>query len=62
LERVSRLLILSGAPATLRADVAVPPGGSASLFTKLLEDFAFLSADNRAREPAGQLPSASLPG
>ncbi len=62
LERVSRLLILSGAPATLCADVAVPAGGTAGLFAKLLEDFAFLCADNREREPAGQLPSASRPG
>jgi NitT/TauT family transport system ATP-binding protein len=61
LERVSRLLILSGTPAKLCADVAVPANDTAALFTRLLDDFAFLCADNRTREPAEQLPLASSP-
>jgi NitT/TauT family transport system ATP-binding protein len=56
LERVSRLLILSGTPAKLCADVAVPAGGTAGLFAELLQGFAFLRADDRG------LPLASPPG
>jgi NitT/TauT family transport system ATP-binding protein len=38
----SRLLILSGAPATLAADIALPPGSGAALREDLMARFSFL--------------------
>lgn len=49
LDRVSRLLILAGSPAALHADVPVPSGGNAALQARLLEQYAFLGADNGAK-------------
>ena len=41
----SRLLILTGTPATLHADVPVPSGGDAGLYARLVAEFEFLGAD-----------------
>jgi NitT/TauT family transport system ATP-binding protein len=62
LERVSRLLILAEAPATLCADVPVPTGGHAALYAQLIHDFAFLRADSSQSAQQGQLPFVSPPG
>jgi NitT/TauT family transport system ATP-binding protein len=62
MERVSRLLILSGMPARLYADQPVPVAGDAVLYAKLLEQFAFLCADKRPGAEAVQLPSAQASG
>jgi NitT/TauT family transport system ATP-binding protein len=51
LERVSRLLILAGGPATLCADV--PVNGDPALYARLVTDFAFLCAT----KAEGELPS-----
>ena len=44
---VSRLLILTGAPATLQADLPVPDGGDAGLYTRVVAEFGFLAATDR---------------
>jgi NitT/TauT family transport system ATP-binding protein len=56
LERVSRLLILAGAPARLCADLPVATGDNTALRAKLLQDFVFLGAD------CGGLPSTAAAG
>ena len=43
MQAASRLLILDGVPATLRADVAVPDGGDAALYARLVGQFGFLT-------------------
>lgn len=45
LDRVSRLLILAGQPATLQADVPVPAGSSDALLGRLVAEFPFLGPD-----------------
>ena len=43
MQAASRLLIVDGVPATLRADVAVPAGGDAALYARLVGQFGFLA-------------------
>nr|WP_294513952.1 ATP-binding cassette domain-containing protein [uncultured Rhodopila sp.] len=62
MERVSRLLILSGVPARLSADRPVPAAGDTALYAKLLAEFAFLRADKRGTEEVQQLPSEQTSG
>jgi NitT/TauT family transport system ATP-binding protein len=62
MERVSRLLILSGVPARLCADRPVPAAGDQDLYAKLLAEFAFLCADKRGSAEVQQLPSAQALG
>nr|WP_294523284.1 ATP-binding cassette domain-containing protein [uncultured Rhodopila sp.] len=62
MERVSRLLILSGVPARLCADRPVPAAGDRALYAKLLAEFAFLCADKRGHEDVQQLPSEQTSG
>jgi fermentation-respiration switch protein FrsA (DUF1100 family) len=62
LERVSRLLILAGAPATLCADLLVPVGGGTALYDRLVGDFAFLGAKVGRKSEDEQLLSVSLEG
>lgn len=47
----TRILVLSGRPATLVADVAVPEGGRAGLRADLLDRFAFLGGAGREAGP-----------
>lgn len=44
LDRVSRLLVVAGAPATLHADESVPPGSNGKLLAALVTRFPFLGA------------------
>jgi ABC-type nitrate/sulfonate/bicarbonate transport system ATPase subunit len=46
MQLVSRLLILTGTPATLQADVPVSSGSEAAQHAKLVADFGFLGAQN----------------
>jgi ABC-type nitrate/sulfonate/bicarbonate transport system ATPase subunit len=62
MQRVSRLLILSGVPARLCADRPVAAAGDTALYAKLLAEFAFLCADKRGNEEAPQLPSEQASG
>jgi ABC-type nitrate/sulfonate/bicarbonate transport system ATPase subunit len=62
LERVSRLLILAGSPATLHGDIMVPAGGAPALLTKLLSEFAFLRSDNAGKHGEEILSSGLVPG
>lgn len=62
MERVSRLLILSGTPARLCADRPVPAAGDTALYAKLLAEFAFLSADQSDTVEARHLPSEQTSG
>lgn len=62
IQRVSRLLILSGLPATLCADRLVPVAGDKALYAKLLAEFAFLCADKGGNAEAPQLPLAQTSG
>lgn len=54
LERATRLLVLAGSPASLHADLRIPPNGSAAVSERLLAQFAFLGGDT-------SLPSGALP-
>jgi ABC-type nitrate/sulfonate/bicarbonate transport system ATPase subunit len=62
MERVSRLLILSGIPARLCADRPVPAAGDGVLYAKLLAEFAFLRAGKSGHAEVQQLPSARASG
>ena len=53
LPRVGRLLMLSGTPARLEADVLVAPGGDPALQVRLTERFPFLNAHPPAASPVG---------
>jgi NitT/TauT family transport system ATP-binding protein len=62
MQRVSRLLILSGVPARLCADRLVPAAGDRALYAKLLAEFPFLCADQRGSTDPPQLPSVQTSG
>ncbi len=62
MERVSRLLILSGVPARLCADRRVPVAGDKALYAKLLAEFAFLRADKSGGAEVQHLPSEQTSG
>ena len=61
LDHVTRLLVLTGTPASLQADIAVPPCGDPGLHGRLTRQFPFLRSGAEPEHEHEQLPPGKTP-